>query len=63
MIARDLLLHGLVFPNSLGVFSWVGRESKAILGKLALRVFLARHPEEKCGGCETRGADPVVLFI
>lgn len=46
-----------------GVFSYVMQESKAIVGKLAIIVFLVLHLEEKCSGYETSGADPVVLFI
>lgn len=62
------MISGSVFCSSsqyfhIGVFSCVMQETKARVEKLAIIVFLVLHPEEKCSGYETSGADPVVLFI
>lgn len=62
------MISGSVFCSSsqyfhIGVFSCVMQETKAMVEKLAIIVFLVLHPEEKCSGYETSGADPVILFI
>lgn len=63
-LARSLLPNCPVLPHSLGVFSG-GDDAREQSNsrEMSLRVFLVLQPEEECGGCETRGADPVVLFI
>lgn len=45
MITGSVLLKRSEFPNSLGVFSRVMQQTKAILGTLAIIVFLVLHPE------------------
>lgn len=63
-LARSLLPNCSVFPNSLGVFSgYSDAREQSNSREMSLRVFLVLHAEEERGGCEMRGADPVVLFI